>query len=231
MKVYAISDMHGNLDGLNPAGCDVCIIAGDFAELKGFGKWRVIEQRDWVQDVFCSWVGAYPKVQFVIVPGNHDLFADPKYSAMWPGAVRPVVWPSNARMLVNSGCEIGGTAFWGSPNVPVINYRWAFESEHDKLSEVFSAIPSGVDVLVTHSPPRIPNQLVDVSLEHGMGSERFGSAELAQVILDRRPRFLFCGHIHSGDHACREFGGCSVCNVSRVNESYEIAYGPAVVEL
>jgi len=231
MKIYAVSDMHGNLDGLDPSGYDVCVIAGDFARLRGFGKWRVIEQRDWVQDVFCSWIKAYPNVQFVVVPGNHDLFADPKYSLTWPGAIRPVAWPTNARMLVNSGCEIDGVLFWGTPNVPVINYNWAFESEHDQLVKAFSAIPSGADVLITHAPPRIPNQLVDVSLERGINSERFGSVELTQAIFDKRPCILFCGHIHSGDHICREFECCSVYNVSRVNESYEIAYEPAVVEL
>jgi len=31
MKLYAISDLHGQLDGLDPKGADLVLISGDFA--------------------------------------------------------------------------------------------------------------------------------------------------------------------------------------------------------
>ena len=34
MKIYAISDMHGQLEGLDPKGMDLVLIAGDFARLE-----------------------------------------------------------------------------------------------------------------------------------------------------------------------------------------------------
>ena len=33
MKIYAISDMHGQLDGLDPAAVDLVVVAGDFATM------------------------------------------------------------------------------------------------------------------------------------------------------------------------------------------------------
>lgn len=30
MKVFAISDMHGQLEGLDPKGADLVVVAGDF---------------------------------------------------------------------------------------------------------------------------------------------------------------------------------------------------------
>ena len=231
MKIYAVSDMHGNLDGLDPAGYDVVVVAGDFALLDGFGKWRVYEQKKWVQDEFFKWICRYPDVQFVVVPGNHDMFADPNYQAAYRDMNFSMSWPLNAKFLVNSGCEIGGVRFWGTPNVPIINYRWAFESDPNILCRCFSEIPENTDVLVSHAPPHIPGAFVDVSLEYGTDSPAYGSRELADAVLEKKPRYLFCGHIHSGCHGRTAFGDTAVYNVSRVNESYEIAYEPTTLEI
>ena len=77
----------------------------------------------------------------------------------------------------------------GTPWMPLISYSWAFEGEHDTLKKWFSKIPSDIDVLITHSPPRIPGSDVDRSLQ--TDSEHFGSSELTEAIIDKRPRFVF----------------------------------------
>lgn len=231
MKIYAVSDMHGRLDGLDPSGCGVCVVAGDFAPLGGFGRRAVEAQAEWVRTEFCGWIRRFPGTEFVITPGNHDMFADPRAAEAWPGARLSVDWPANARMLVNSGCEVRGLRFWGSPNVPVISYSWAFESERDELAREFTKIPEGIDVLVMHGPPRVSGYFGDVSLDRGVGSEKFGSTELADAIFRVRPRLAFFGHIHSGDHSPFAFEGAELRNVSRVGEDYAVKYAPAVVDV
>ena len=37
MKIYAISDLHGQLEGLDPRGADLVLEAGDFAPMNGWG--------------------------------------------------------------------------------------------------------------------------------------------------------------------------------------------------
>ena len=37
MKIMAVSDLHGSLEGLDPRGADVVVIAGDLAPMKGWG--------------------------------------------------------------------------------------------------------------------------------------------------------------------------------------------------
>ena len=103
MRIMATSDLHGNLEGLNPTGADVVVLAGDIAPLKGRGVWHVNDQKKWIK--------------------------------------------------------------------------------------------------------------------------------LTEAIIDKRPRFVFCGHIHTGRHGGVDFEGSRIYNVSRVDENYEIAYPPTWVEV
>ena len=45
MKIYAVSDLHGNLDGLDPCDADLVVIAGDLAPMKGWGVWHIHRTR------------------------------------------------------------------------------------------------------------------------------------------------------------------------------------------
>ena len=74
MKIYAISDMHGQLEGLDPKGMDLVLIAGDFARLERLDFIGVCNQVDWVQRKFCAWCANYPQTKFCLIPGNHDIF-------------------------------------------------------------------------------------------------------------------------------------------------------------
>ena len=47
MKIMAVSDLHGSLEGLDPRGADVVVVAGDLAPMKGWGVWHVNDQRTW----------------------------------------------------------------------------------------------------------------------------------------------------------------------------------------
>ena len=229
IKIAAISDMHGMLDGLDPRGCEICVIAGDFSEQTGFGRVAMKAQRDWIHDEFFEWTGRFPDTTFIVVAGNHDLCLDPTMTLRYSSENWKIEWPSNVKYLCDSGVEVCGLKFYGTSWIPIINYMWAFEAEHEKLRTVLSAIPENIDVLVTHSPPRLPGYLGDVSLEFGADSDKFGSSELADAIFEKKPRYVFCGHIHSGSHNPFMFGDTVVQNVSRVNESYEVAYEPAVI--
>ena len=66
-------------------------------------------------------------------------------------------------------------------------------------------------------------------------SPHFGSLDLTDEIARKRPRFVFCGHIHTGDHVpvVLDHGESSttVYNVSRLDEDYEIAYEPLRLEI
>lgn len=229
MKIFATSDLHGQLEGLNPSSCDLVIIAGDIAPLKGFTKWNMYDQKKWIQRKFIPWMESFPDTQFVFVPGNHDLSLERERTCRMSGFDWSIRLPENAHMLYDSGIELFGLKIYGTPWVPIISYMWAFEAEHDKLVKKFSKIPYDLDILITHAPPHIANYSIDYSLQTYNGP--FGSSELTNEIIEKQPKLVFCGHIHSGDHTPLNFDNSTLYNVSRIDEHYAISYEPTIVDI
>jgi Icc-related predicted phosphoesterase len=231
MKILATSDTHGNLDNLDLTGIDLALFAGDIALLKGLGAWDVYEQLKWMNTVFFDFCNKWSTIKIVVVPGNHDLFPliKERFGTKLHGKSLELKLAPNATLLIDRLVEINGLKIYGSPWVPIISYRWAFEAESDKLREKFMQIPEGVDILLTHTPPRFNH--LDVSLEYGPDSDKFGSSELADAIFIKKPKMCFCGHIHSGNHEMNKLNESEIWNVARVNESYNIAYEPLLIEV
>ena len=177
--ITATSDLHGRLNGLDKflKDIDICIIAGDFAELNGRSSIDIKDQVCWINTVFVKFLNKFSNVQFVIVPGNHDLCMDENKvrKMLSNGTDMSIKWPSNAHVLIDSSCDIDGVKIYGTPWVPAINGTWAFELDNINLKKKFSKIPENIDILVSHAPPRIEDSLLDCSYD---GEGPFGSIEL-----------------------------------------------------
>lgn len=229
MKIYAISDLHGRLEGLDPKGVDLVLVVGDFAPMHGWSAGDIDYQVCWINATLRDWIGGYPNTQFRLIPGNHDLFA--QNSDFLPD----VRLPKNAKLLIDQADEVDGLRIYGTPWVPYINGSWAFEEMcPGQLREKFSAIPKDVDILLTHTPPKIRHKKIDVSIDRN--TPHFGSAELLDAIVASHPRYALCGHIHTGDHepiALKTNDGNEIIlrNVSRLDEDYEIRYEPYVFDV
>jgi hypothetical protein len=108
--------------------------------------------------------------------------------------------------LEDSEATLGGVRFYGSPWQPAYN-DWAFNLPRGaELAAKWSAIPPGLDVLVTHSPPA------------GLGDRspvgnRAGCADLRARVTEVAPRLHLFGHIHQDGGAWRE-GSTTFANVT-----------------
>jgi Icc-related predicted phosphoesterase len=201
MKVFALSDIHGYLPKVPE--CDILLLAGDYEP--GMGKGR---DREWLLGPFADWLRGLPARHVIGVAGNHD-FEFQRH----PEAYRGLPW----HYLENSGIELDGLTFWGSPWTPPF-FNWAFMAEEDKLRSMFAKIPKHVDVLITHGPPA---GILDRNY-HGHGC---GSTALSGKVLKVAPRLHVFGHIHEsfGRHYLNlgnPKGGTVFANVAYVNGQY-----------
>jgi D,D-heptose 1,7-bisphosphate phosphatase len=121
--------------------------------------------------------------------------------------------------LEDAEATIAGLRFYGSPWQPAFN-DWAFNLPRGApLAAVWSRIPTGLDVLVTHGPPA------------GIGDEgpvggRAGCADLFDRVREVTPRLHMFGHIHQDGGLWHE-GTTTFANVT----TWECERGATVIDI
>ncbi|MGC8119994.1 metallophosphatase domain-containing protein [Marinobacter sp. VGCF2001] len=210
MKLICISDTHSLhrripeiLDG------DVLIHAGDCL---GQGTLENITD-------FNDWLGTLPHRYKIVIAGNHDWAFQET-----PQHARQAL--TNAIYLEDSGVEIEGVRFWGSPWTPTF-LDWAFMLDRgEPLQEKWQLIPDSTDVLITHGPPK------GIGDEANMGfkSQNVGCADLLARIQELALKAHIFGHIHEGYGEYQQ-GQATLINASTCNARYEPRNAPIVIDL
>jgi predicted phosphodiesterase len=210
MRLVCISDTH-SLHRRIPKipGGDVLIHAGDCL---GAGTLENVEDLD-------DWLGALPHRYKIVIAGNHD-----RVFQQAPGVARGAL--TNAIYLEDSGMEIGGLKFWGSPWTPVF-MDWAFMLERGQpLQEKWNQVPADTDVLITHGPPRGIGDEVSI----GFRCQNVGCVDLLGRVDQISPALHVFGHIHEGYGEYRR-GDTRLVNASTCNARYEPTNPPIVLDL
>ena len=118
MRIMATSDLHGNLEGLDPKGADVVVLAGDIAPLRGRGVWHINDQKKWINKRFREWTSSYPDIKFVVIPGNHDFYPIAHILFKGVGIDWGFDFSPNVHFLGDEGTEVEGVKFYGTPWEP-----------------------------------------------------------------------------------------------------------------
>ena len=206
LRVVCMSDTHQLHRELEVPTGDILIHAGDFTL---FGR-----TRQSIRD-FNDWLGGLPHQSKIVVPGNHEfaLEADP--------SLRDLL--SNATVLVNESCEVGGLRIWGSPVTDL--YGGAFGSwESSERKRVYDRIPPGTDVLVTHAAPL---GILDSSPGSALHA---GCPILLDAVMRINPLVHVFGHVHAG-YGTALVGNTRFVNAALVNEEGDIGNQPIVIDL
>ena len=232
VRILCASDTHGIADVGKLATsairrkADVLVLAGDIEP-----AYKRISPEGYFCGVFMDAVRKlmHHCIEVVVVPGNHDFFLN---RIMTDDPKKRIIW--NLHILVDRSETVCGLKFYGTPWVPFINGRWCWERDDNLLDEKFDIIPSGIDVLVCHTPPEgvCEEETFDVSRQRNrMYWQHFGSKSLRDSILRCRPRCVVCGHIHSGDHKLNSVGESALINCSLIDDRYNEAYEPSEIEV
>ena len=180
-----------------------------------------------------GWFNSLPYKYRIIIAGNHDLFMDPDHldepsSVSAINAILPVA--DGFHYLWNSGCEIEGIKFWGSPEQPEF-FHWAFNVPRGTpLRLHWENIPEGTDVLITHGPAfGLVDKCPNFAEPKGPWIS-VGDNDLAKKIRRIKPRVHVCGHIHAGyGHAF--LGETLYLNASTCTERYEPTNKPLLFDI
>ncbi|HEY5214701.1 MAG TPA: metallophosphatase domain-containing protein [Acidobacteriaceae bacterium] len=209
VRIICISDTHGKHAGLLVPDGDILIHAGDFMTY-GNAPREIVD--------FNAWLGRQPHRHKIVIAGNHDRLFESH-----PIPARALI--TNGIYLEDSGVELDGLTFWGSPVQPPFNH-WAFNVERGAaIRRHWDKIPLETDVLVTHGPP------CGILDQTGSNTPHLGCEELTKVVENIAPRLHLFGHIHGGHGRVRDSAGTEFVNASVLNEMYMLVHEPQVVDL
>jgi len=215
MHLVIISDTHGKHESVTIPPCDVLIHCGDCTVDAGRADLRN----------FLLWLEKQPAPKKILVAGNHD-WAFEKWNGLSRQMVNEIA-PS-AIYLEDSGIEIDGFKFWGSPVTPEF-FNWAFNRKRGaEIKRHWDKIPNDTDVLITHGPP---SDLLDVTYS----GKRDGCQDLREAIERVKPKLHVFGHFHRsyGRAALSHVGDkiTVLINASICDESYNPTRKPAEFNL
>jgi len=213
LKIVAISDTHSYHRKISVPDGDVLVFAGDIT-------WK--GELDIIAD-FVNWLRELPHKHKCVIFGNHELGFQHGFKRI--PAIN-MIKEAGAHYLEDSGVEIEGKLFWGSPWQPWFHdWEWNLP-RGEKLAKRWAMIPKETNVLLCHGPP------------FGIGSldlldsgERVGCEELTKRIKTLPELELFvCGHIHSGYSKHIE-NNVTFVNAASCDEQYNPINPPIIVDL
>lgn len=148
-------DLHKNLNISELPEADIFVHAGDFTQNSYRGE----------LNRFIAFLDALPYKHKIVIAGNHDFIYDVDN---YPTKHKPKRHPhekldakveleklkQHCIYLEHEAVEVEGIKIFGSPYQPLF-YNWGFQYHSSKAEMLWSAIPQGIDLLITHGPPHL----------------------------------------------------------------------------
>ena len=204
-SVCIISDTHRRHREISIPVCDILIHCGDFCSFQQ-------EDLRTLSDVD-SWFSESPAKHVLCVGGNHDFLLQTQEFRF-----------THAQLLEDSGVEISGLSFYGAPWCPGLS-GFAYFATADELMDRWRGIPSGIDVLITHTPPY---GILDLPTS---GTVHLGCPFLRKEIKRIGPRLHVFGHVHAS-RGLQETQATHYINASMVGgPDFGVCHTPAQITM
>jgi Icc-related predicted phosphoesterase len=211
MKICVISDTHCKWKNLVIPECDLLISAGDYS-FKG---------ESWVVKDFHKWLNKQPAKHIISVQGNHEKWVESNFQLAKEIAEQAC---PGVHFIDEGLVEIDGVKIWCSA-ISSWFCNWAWNRyPGEELQKHWDKIPNdgSIDIVVTHGPcygildgvVKYNTKICEYELEH------CGDKQLLDKILEVKPKFHICGHIHEG-FGIHEQDGIQFINASICDEHYK----------
>lgn len=176
MRLVIVSDTHGLHNKLSLPNGDVLIHCGD---ITAHGTRKEAFN-------FLDWFSKQRYRHKIFIAGNHDYCLDPDKTSIPVTKEEISNVSSGITYLNHETVVIDNVKFYGHPYTPYYQ-NMAFNSRN--LYHEQTKIPSDVDILITHGPPK---GILDLSLY----LEHLGSESLYHKVKSITPKLHVFGHIH-----------------------------------
>ena len=209
MKLTFISDTHYQHHKLQLESGDVLIHCGDFTRRGGLDD----------VESFATFIERQDFKHKIVIAGNHDFSFEDKRRQ------KAEKYLSNHSLIYlnDSGVEVEGLKFWGSPVQPEF-FDWAFNRKRgEELRDHWDLIPEDTDILITHGPAY---GILDLCAD----GRRVGCHDLLEAVEKIKPKIHAFGHIHE-DYGVIEKQGTIFVNACNVDERYRMVNMPITLEV
>lgn len=227
IKICAMSDLHGYLPEVKP--CDLVLICGDIVPLRIQGrtkdsyKWFSTEFKEWAMDLPCDKV--------IFIAGNHELTFPNHYNDY------KQLFYNDSKVTylcheeyIYKGLDGKEYSIFGTPYCKEFG-NWAFMLPDPELEERYSEILENLDILITHDAPYgVSDVLLQKECKWATG-EHIGNVPLRNAIIQKCPKYVFHGHLHSTSHEFELLENSKVVNCSLKDEFYNVLYKPIIIDL
>ena len=211
MRIVATSDTHTNHKQLKIPDGDVFIHGGDLTRR---GELETIED-------FANLLKELPHKRKICIFGNHELGLE--YGPNRQRAI-DLITNAGADYLEDSGVEIDGKKFWGSPITPLY-HNWAWNRDRgEQIKGHWDKIPLDTNVLITHGPPFS-------ILDRNLYEMNVGCEELLKKLDDlKNLKLHIFGHIHEA-YGIVEKNNVIFANVCACLYKFEPTHLPMVIDI
>lgn len=227
IKVCVISDGHGYLPKLE--SCELVLICGDMIPLNR--QLYTDSTYKWYRNTFKEWANSLDCKKVIFIAGNHELSLPNYYNTykeLFPD-MEKITYLCNEE-YVYTGSDGNVYKIFGTPYCKIFG-NWAFMLPDSELEEKYSKIPENLDILITHDAPYgVSDILLQKECKWANG-EHIGNKPLAKAILEKVPKIVCHGHLHSTSREFEILGGSKVINCSLKDEFYKPIYPPIYFEI
>src|ERR1019366_1343500 len=207
MKIISFSDTHSYHRKLAIPDGDVLICCGDIT-------WR--GEMNIIAD-FSNWLKELPHKHKIVIFGNHEVGFE---NGPNRNAAIDLIRAAGVHYLEDSGVEIEGKIFWGSPITPFF-MDWEYNRHRGKdIKYHWNKIPDETNVLITHGPAK---GILDDTTNNGSQ----GCEDLLNRVLElKRLQLHLYGHLHRQGCSVEEINGVKFANCAVLDDNYRFHNKP-----